>query len=584
MLRNLNDMLKKSLTLLVLLAIQLTAKSQTAQWAQSITNPEQPDQCTMFATNANNRIALLGLATPGSNIALLDNATEVNSSTLNFVAVYNDQAELLWSAPTVGIPFTIEINDENDIYVVGRLSGSADFDPTSGVQNVDLGVGGVYVQKLDGNGNLLWVGTTPIDGYTPVICETEDGRVFISGDYQAPFAVTLADGTVLNLNRGAHIQEFSAGGQLIGCYSLDIPVTSDYINVKDMATHGNRLIISGNLDGVCDFDPSANTHNNVETQEYDGFVAVYDISTGCSLQWKKMFRGNSWETASSVTIDASDNVYVSGGYTFTTDFDYEDAPGTWTLYSDDNTNLESCFMMKIDANGAIQWMKRVCADNNTLDVGSVNMRALELKENGGLVGLITGYGMLYLDGAFTSTPVMLGAVNGAGYIVAEFDESGLFQSHIKVDTTAAGIGSAGGVFPTSLKLLSQNRFLVGGRFMQYINFGTPQNPIVLSNDASSPNFGFDSDIFMACYISYDGLQTSGINNDFQPRIINPMGNELRILERLNDLKSIALFDMSGRAVARETQSPVDVSRLAHGTYTVVIELQDGSRWQGKVVK
>jgi hypothetical protein len=558
--------------------------AQTPQWAHSITNSEQPDQCTMFATNANNRIALLGLATPGSNIALLDNATEVNSSTLNFVAVYNDQAELLWSAPTVGIPYTINVNDENDVYIVGRLSGSADFDPTSGVQNVDLGVGGVYVQKLDGNGNLLWVGTTPIDGYTPVICETEDGRVFISGNYQAPFAVTLADGTVLNLNRGAHIQEFSASGQLIGCYSLDIPVASDYINVKDMATHANRLIISGNLDGVCDFDPSANTHNNIETQEYDGFVAVYDISTGCSLQWKKMFRGNSWETASSVTIDASDNVYVSGGYTFTTDFDYEDAPGTWTLYSDDNTNLESCFMMKIDANGAIQWMKRVCADNNTLDVGSVNMRALELKENGDLVGLITGYGLLYLDGEFTSTPVNLGAVNGAGYIVAEFDESGSFESHIKVDTTAAGIGSAGGVFPTTLKLLSQNRFLVGGRFMQYINFGTPQNPIVLSNDASSPNFGFDSDIFMACYVSSDGLNIQNNETPLIPRFINPMRDEFRILDRVNDIQDIQIIDTRGRVVANSNRTPLNVEHLTPGVYSIAIKLNDGTRWVAKAVK
>jgi hypothetical protein len=571
-------------TILVAMAPDAAIFAQTPQWAHSITNPEQPDQCTMFATNAGNRIALLGLATPGSNIALIDNVTEANSTTLNFVAVYNDQAELLWSAPTVGIPFTIAINEENEVYVVGRLSGSADFDPTSGVQNVDLGVGGVYVQKLDSNGNLVWVGTTPIDGYTPVICETDDGRVFISGDYQAPFTVTLADGTSLNLNRGAHIQEFSTSGQLVGCYSLDIPVTSDYINVKDIATHGNKLIISGNLDGVCDFDPSANIQNNLETQEYDGFVAVFDISTGCDLQWKKMFRGNSWETASSVTMDESDNVYVSGGYTYTTDFDYEDAPGTWTLYSDDNTGLESAFMLKFDPTGTIQWAKRVCADNNTLNVGSVNMRALELKENGGLVGLITGYGLLYLDGTFTSTPVNLGAVNGAGYIVAEFDESGSFESHIKVDTTAAGIGSAGGVFPTTLKLLSQNRFLVGGRFMQYINFGSEQNPIVLSNDTSSPNFGFDSDIFMACYVSSEGLDVSEIAPNFTPRFVNPLQDEFLILERVHDIEDIQVFDMQGRMVTRSNRVPIPVEHLPAGVYSIAIELSDGTRWVAKAIK
>ena len=576
--------MKRHLLSVLFLSFALQSLSQSVQWAQSITNLNQPDQVLDYDTNDQDRMVLLGQATAGSNIALLDNASQVLSNTLYFVAVYNSQAELLWSAPTVGFPYTVMMNDNGEVFVVGGSYSIQDFDPTEEVQNVDLGTGALYVQKLSASGELEWVGTTTLATNAASVCESSDGRIFVSGIYYEGSTVTLADGSSVEMTRGADILEFSSVGELNGCYSLDVPDQIDYINVFEIECRNNKLVVVGDLDGICDFDPGAGVSNNQETAAYDGFIASYDVSNGCVLEWNKIFRGNSWEECNAVRIDDDNNVYVGGGFTFTTDFDYEAAPGAWTLFSDSNTNLMSAFFARINANGDFEWLKKAGADNESLEVGGIWTKDLELKD-GGIVALIEGYGRIFMDGTITSTPIQLGAVAAPGYMVAEYDNSGMFESVAKADTTGEGVDSFCGVFPKRLKRLSSNRFAVAGNFMQFINFGTTQNPLVLTNDQSSPNFGFDRDIFIACYIGSAGLgvqQTSLLSENV--KMVNPMRNELVLFAENQQIDYVLVHSAQGIQVASGITNRLDVRNLTPGVYIVQVRMKDGSWLSGRVLK
>ena len=45
-----------------------------------------------------------------------------------------------------------------NVYIVGSFTGTVDFDPTSGTQNYTAqGYSDIYIQKLDINGNLIWL-------------------------------------------------------------------------------------------------------------------------------------------------------------------------------------------------------------------------------------------------------------------------------------------------------------------------------------------------------------------------------------------------------------------------------------------
>lgn len=80
---------------------------------------------------------------------------------------------------------------------------------------------------------------------------------------------------------------------------------------------GNVFVV-GRFAGTVDFDPSAGTANLVSSGGDDAFVAKYS-NTGV-YQWAIKIGSAGNETAEGVSVDASGDVYVSGGFFNTIDF------------------------------------------------------------------------------------------------------------------------------------------------------------------------------------------------------------------------------------------------------------------------
>ena len=52
----------------------------------------------------------------------------------------------------------IALDDLGNVYTVGFFRGTVDFDPGTGTLNLtSVGIGDIYIQKLDASGNLVWV-------------------------------------------------------------------------------------------------------------------------------------------------------------------------------------------------------------------------------------------------------------------------------------------------------------------------------------------------------------------------------------------------------------------------------------------
>lgn len=102
-----------------------------------------------------------------------------------------------------------------------------------------------------------------------------------------------------------------------------------------------------------------------------------------NLQWAKGFGGNGLgESSSSIAVDASGNVYTTGYFWGTVDFD--PGPGSFTLTSTGNTDI---YVQKLDANGNFLW-----AGN----MGSV------ADDNGNCI-VVDGTGNMYIVGLFSTT-------------------------------------------------------------------------------------------------------------------------------------------------------------------------------------
>jgi hypothetical protein len=104
--------------------------------------------------------------------------------------------------------------------------------------------------------------------------------------------------------------------------------------------------------GVADFDPSPSIANLTAVGGMDMVLAKYD-SNGNYL-WAKSVGSSNDDLGGSIAIDASNNVYVTGYYHDTVDFN----PGaaTNTLTSQGGSDM---YIAKYDINGNYLWAKSV---------------------------------------------------------------------------------------------------------------------------------------------------------------------------------------------------------------------------------
>ena len=114
---------------------------------------------------------------------------------------------------------------------------------------------------------------------------------------------------------------------------------------------GNAYVV-GRFAGTVDFDPSALVANLTSSGGDDAFVAKYS-STGAYL-WAIKIGSAGNETAEGVSVDASGNVYVSGGFFNTIDFD--PGVGTANLTS---AGSDDIFLAKYSALGLYQWAIKI---------------------------------------------------------------------------------------------------------------------------------------------------------------------------------------------------------------------------------
>ncbi|MBK7668285.1 MAG: hypothetical protein IPJ32_13670 [Sphingobacteriaceae bacterium] len=120
--------------------------------------------------------------------------------------------------------------------------------------------------------------------------------------------------------------------------------SSDIFNVGRFTTNG----IIGT-----DFDPSTGTNTLVtQANTSNGFISKY-TSSGAALL-ALVFKGGINEVLD-IAVDISDNMYVTGTYSGTVDFD----PSSATSFTLPNATSNDIFIARINANGTLGWAKRI---------------------------------------------------------------------------------------------------------------------------------------------------------------------------------------------------------------------------------
>ncbi|MBA2611614.1 MAG: SBBP repeat-containing protein [Bacteroidetes bacterium] len=187
-----------------------------------------------------------------------------------------------------------------------------------------------------------------------------------------------------------------------------------------VADNKGNSFTTGYYNGVSDFDPGSGTYTlaSNSSQDYDCFVSKLDVNG--NFIWAKKFGGLSYTIGYSIALDSIGNIYISGIFAGTVDFD--PGPGLNNLVSVANTDG---FIVKLDVNGNFVWAKQVTGSSN----GEVVINSIMIDKNNNI--LTTGYfaGATDFDpgsGNYVLSPINSGPYNYMDVFILKIDATGNF--------------------------------------------------------------------------------------------------------------------------------------------------------------
>ncbi|MBA6152342.1 SBBP repeat-containing protein [Gelidibacter maritimus] len=279
-----------------------------------------------------------------------------------FIQKLNPNGEFLWAKRIGGITADvandITIDATGDLYITGTFTETVDFDPGEDTYNLTTGattphVTNIFVLKLDADGDFIWAKHMVGDGYSSAQSITTDtnGHILVTGGFSGTVDFDPGEGTV-NLtssgNQDLFILKIDSNGNLIWVKQM-----SGASKAFSIDTDANsNILTTGYFWETVDFDPNDGTVNLTSHGFNDIFVQKLDVDG--NLLWVKQMGSEKTDQGIALTVDMDGNVYITGGFSGTVDFN-PDAE-TLSLTSNGQSDI---FIQKLDPNGNLLWVKQI---------------------------------------------------------------------------------------------------------------------------------------------------------------------------------------------------------------------------------
>ena len=245
------------------------------------------------------------------------------------------------------------VDASGNMYVAGTFSGTVDFDPGAGTANLTSARGtNVYVAKLDASGNYVWARQFDVN-YLWVFTGDASGNTYVTGDFGGTVDFDPGAGTANLTSVGgvdAYVAKLDASGNYVWARRFG-GSSDDVVRGVAVDTSGSTYL-TGYFDGTVDFDPGAGTANLTSAGSADAYVVK--LNSSGTYVWAQQFGGSNIDGGTEVVADASGNVYVTGFFQGTVDFD--PGAGTANLTSDGLYNDQ--FVVKLGASGTYVWARQ----------------------------------------------------------------------------------------------------------------------------------------------------------------------------------------------------------------------------------
>jgi len=530
-----------------------TINSQTLDWVKTWGNT-QYDSNRSMRMDASGNIFITGTFTgtvdfdPGTNTHNLTSQSNYDLYLLkldnngNFVDVKQFRCNSMGSI----YASKLIIDSIGNIFITGNFQGACDFDPsTNNMAISSIGFIDMFIVKLDNNINFKWVKQIGgiYDQLPSSITIDHLGNIITCGEFMG---TTDFDPGITNYNLTSSTTEMfvlklDSLGNFIWAKQMQSNSISAEAEPNDITIDNNNdIYITGKFDGTIDFNPDI-TVQNYTANGIDGFIQKLN-STG-NLIWINILSGTSPNiTPGNITTDLSNNVYITGRFKGTIDFN----SGTGSFYLSSYKNTDDAFLLKIDNVGTFLWAKHFSGNgfeqtgsiafdsNNAIYLSGIYSDSIDCDPSNGINILLSNGNAAY-EGFLIKTD------NSGNFITA----SGILDSYFNVITD------------------KNDNIYLGGAFENTTDFDISTSTHNLTSAGLSDAF------ILKMNQSSVGLKEIANENDF---IVYPNPSNTGIITILNSTKTkeCTLRDVSGKVLLNEAllseKFTINLSNYSTGIY------------------
>tara|TARA_Y100000589_G_C27196601_1_gene647121 strand:- start:5540 stop:7588 length:2049 start_codon:yes stop_codon:yes gene_type:complete len=442
--------------------------TQEYHWCNSI-GSYSVEHANAVVSDQNNNVYVTGSFRNTIDIdpGLSSSVITSNGESDIYIQKFNSNGNLEWAKTIGGSNFDygkdIAIDNSGNVYITGVFKGTVDFNPGSGTENkTSNGQYDAFVLKLDMNGDFGWCysfGGSNFD-YGNAISVDSFGNVWIAGSFRS----------TVDFNDGAGTSsKTSAGGEDI--YVLKLNFLGNFSSVNTMGGSDNDVAtslsidnfgfvyITGTFEGTADFNPTNSVTNLTSNGNEDIFIEKLNFSG--NMIFTKSIGGNGNDGATDIETDSYGNVYLTGYFSETVDFDPNN--GSYNLSS---IGYEDVYTLKLSNLGDFTWVKSF--GNNNFNRGN----SIKVDQYGNVLtaGFFRGISDIN-PGTASQTITSNGFMD---IIIQKLDENGNFINAIT-------LGSVGDDCVNDFTLDNQGNYLICGDFQNEVDF----NPGPTTNNNTS---------------------------------------------------------------------------------------------------
>ena len=290
---------------------------------------------------------------------------------------------------------SIAVDDQGNVYSAGVFFYDVDFDPGPGTYMMSTQGGfsqSVYISKLSPSGQFIWAKQVSVEISGPIYLALDhQNNVYLTayvsrssdmdpgpGVYNAPM-IGPQDAFLLKLDSNGNFlweKQFGSPGtnNAAAGYAIDVD-------------QNNSVILTGSFYGLIDVDPGAG--KTILSGAGTSTVFLVKLSANGDFIWGRQIGGvgspYSYVDAEDIKCDAAGNVFATGWFGGTCDFD---VAGSHTSFT--SGGPADGFVCKFDGNGNFLWAKKI---GNSVSNNVVQPRAIDVDQNGNV----------YSSGSFSGT-------------------------------------------------------------------------------------------------------------------------------------------------------------------------------------